>query len=84
MVESIEELIAARKAEIAAEDAIKAKRKSDLRKFFSGMLAGDAAGLLISAYAGKQAYLAMWIEPVIAIPCAVITLGIAVWLYIKK
>ena len=59
---SIQELIAARKAEIAAEDALKARRKSDLRKFLSGMLVGDAVGLLISAYAGKQAYLAMWNE----------------------
>lgn len=81
---SIQELIAARKAEITAEDALRAKRKSDLRKFFSGMLAGDAVGLLISAYVGKQAYLAMWIEPIIAIPCAVVTLVIAVWLYVKK
>lgn len=31
---SIGELIATRKAEIAAKDALKVRRKSDLRKFF--------------------------------------------------
>ncbi|MCX6138881.1 MAG: hypothetical protein NTV54_15490 [Ignavibacteriales bacterium] len=81
---SIEDLTALRKAEIAAKDALRAKNRSDLRKFFSGMLVGDSVGALVTAYVGKQAYLNMWIDPMIAVPCATITLAIAVWLYLKK
>jgi hypothetical protein len=81
---SIEELIEAKKVEIATKEEFRARKKSDLRKFFSGMLVGDAMGLIISIMMGKEAYVATWIAPIYAIPCAAVTVSIAVWLYVKK